>query len=123
MDCSYKPGIYVLSASYGRSCRYFRPTLPLVNSFEEGNATGTVANSCDGKAECNFPVDVTVLGDPASGCAKDFSLKYLCRPDKVAHTLNVPAEANGKTISLACPETPESKFDAPRERQPLANHE
>jgi len=106
LDCPPKVGIgiFVVRASYGESCRHFRPTPPMVNSYREGNATYAAGEACDGKMDCRFTVSSSILGDPANGCGKDFSLEYRCRPGKSIKTLKLPAEANNEVAALDCRE-------------------
>ena len=96
-------GIQVLDADYGGNCRTFRPPLPSANSFAPDNATSAVAQKCDGKAHCFFRVDVAELGDPANGCSKDFSVRYVCRPEDEPLVKRIDAEAHGKAVELDCP--------------------
>jgi hypothetical protein len=96
-------GIQVLDADYGGNCRTFRPPPPHANSFAPDNATSAVAQKCDGKSHCFFGVDVTELGDPANGCSKDFSVRYVCRPDYKPLVKRIDAEAHGKAVELDCP--------------------
>jgi hypothetical protein len=113
LDCPHSVGIgiSVIQASYGESCRHFRPAPPWTNSYVEGNATSAAGEVCDGKAYCQFTVSAGTLGDPANGCQKDFSLEYRCRPDKSIKTIRLPAEADNKVVSLNCPE-PDAKAES-----------
>lgn len=85
----------VVEATYGSSCR---------SEFEitPGNVTGNVAGVCNGKGRCDFAVDVDFLGDPANGCAKDFAVSWRCGPGSQIRAAVLPAEANGRTLSLSC---------------------
>ena len=56
-------GIRVLGATYGANC-----------GAKRGNVTSSLGRACDGKDNCHYVVDVTKLGDPAGGCAKDFHI-------------------------------------------------
>ncbi len=51
-------GIDVTEATYGRSCRQFRPQPPARNTFSEGNATRVVRGTCSGKTRCAFTVRI-----------------------------------------------------------------
>jgi hypothetical protein len=104
LDC--KPGIHVLQASYGRSCRDFQPPPPKVNLFIEGNLTDVATLDCNGKTHCDFAAELETIDDPASGCDKDLSLKYACLPGGAPKTIRIEAPANGKPITLDCPATP-----------------
>ena len=103
--------IDVTAATYGGSCRDFTPEPPFSNTFRVGNATQFVRQRCLGKAKCDILVDVGTLGDPANGCGKDFSVQYRCREGGLPVTIEVPPEADGKTIVLDCSNTPASQGD------------
>ncbi len=86
--------IEVLSASYGENCR----------GRNSNNAIGSVAKQCDGKAQCTYRVDLQVLGDPASGCTKDFSVRYRCHRNGDERVTRTPfgVEAAGRDVTLIC---------------------
>jgi hypothetical protein len=85
-------GIHVVAATYGGNC-----AAPL------GNASDDVAYVCNGTSECTFVVDVNKLGDPASGCAKDFVVGYQCFPSRQRFDGRIPPEAGlGKQLTLSC---------------------
>lgn len=85
-------GVRVLSATYGANCH-----------AQAGNATRAIGKSCGGKENCDYIVDVNILGDPASGCAKNFSVDYQCAPDDKRFTKSLPAEAGLKSLlHLSC---------------------
>lgn len=96
-------GIVILQANYGANCASFvPPPPPQANNYVAGNATVFVDRMCRGTNSCAVPVDVALLGDPASGCAKDFTVSYLCRQGGEMKTAHLDAEANGKTLRIAC---------------------
>jgi hypothetical protein len=85
------PGIRVLSATYGENC-----------GATVGNSTYDVINDCSGQMSCNYVVDYTHLGDPAPGCAKQFTLKFRCGNGGV-RSLTLAAEAGlGSVAPLSC---------------------
>jgi peptidoglycan/LPS O-acetylase OafA/YrhL len=85
--------IAILSATYGQNC-----------GVRRGNATADVQASCKGKSSCGYVVDVTRLGDPANGCAKNFAVTYRCSGSPDALTREAPAEAGfGTSLELSCP--------------------
>jgi hypothetical protein len=92
----------VIEASYGLSCRGYATKPPAINAASEGNVTGLVHRACLNQASCRVHVDVGWFGDPASGCAKDFSVLYRCRHGGVPKAARVPAEAHGHSVSLDC---------------------
>ncbi|WP_322514153.1 hypothetical protein SR870_13940 [Rhodopseudomonas palustris] len=83
--------IRVISATYGASCR-----------VAPGNATRQVAAACNGRRSCNYKVSYKVLGDPAYGCKKDFSVAYSCGR-KGQFKRGARGEAgNGTVVPLVC---------------------
>jgi hypothetical protein len=94
--------IDIAEATYGQSCAAFTPRGPIFNTVYPGNATETARQACSGKADCDFRVDVAKMGDPASGCAKDFAIAYRCRRGDPPTTVTLPAEANGRSVRLSC---------------------
>ena len=85
-------GISISSATYGKNC-----------GAPAGNSTKHLRTACDGKDTCPYNVDVSVLGDPAAGCSKDFSVAYICLPSKKSRELALPGEAGFGTIAaLSC---------------------
>jgi hypothetical protein len=98
------PGtIDIAASSYGGSCRDFRPERPAKNTFRDGNATAAVIRTCTGKLHCQFDVETAMLGDPAPGCDKDFTVAYRCGPeDSASKVVNVGGEADGATVVLDC---------------------
>ena len=96
------PPIDVIAATYGSNCRNFRPKPPFSNTFRNGNATQVIRGLCFHQTKCDVLLDVATLGDPANGCGKDFSVEYRCGGRGPPVTIEVPAEADGKTIVLDC---------------------
>jgi hypothetical protein len=84
-------GVTVLSAWYGQGC-----------GAAHGNVTAHVKSRCDGKAPCSYLVDANVIGDAAPGCAKNLVVLYACPGQSAVRLAQVPAEAHGKTLTLAC---------------------
>ena len=86
-------GLFIQTATYGASC-----------GVEPGNAAVSVRQACDGKAECDYEVDVNRLHDPAPRCGKDFSVEYMCAPEPKQLRKELPAEAGlGSHLRLTCP--------------------
>ena len=84
--------IEVLSGTYGANC-----------GQGEGNRTNHLAAACNGKGKCDYKVDVTVLGDPAGGCAKNYIAKWRCGRDPKVRTFEVAPEAGHLRIAaLSC---------------------
>jgi|GEM_PF-1878890 len=85
--------IKIIAATYGRNC-----------GAPYGNVTKHLAEVCEGKATCEYIIDVRVLGDPAGGCAKDYFAEWQCGRDPERGTMSVSAEAGvGTRIVLRCP--------------------
>ena len=86
------------SAVYGSNCAKGAPDVA-----DKGGAV------CNGKADCNYPISHSTLGDPGPGCAKDFAATYRCvsvaegETQRPTHSANLPAEASGNSVSLSCP--------------------
>jgi hypothetical protein len=85
-------GLRIRTATYGGNC-----------GAPSGNVTRDVAQSCSGRPDCNYVVDVDHLGDPARGCGKDFLVEYSCAPDEAVQQKGLPAEAGLKSsLQLDC---------------------
>ncbi len=84
--------IVVVAGTYGRVCNV--PT---------GNRTESLARACNGRLECNYKIDMNLLGDPARGCQKDYMAQWRCGDDPRTYQAAVPAEAGvGLIITLTC---------------------
>lgn len=84
--------VNVLTAWYGQTC-----------GAAHGNVTAHVKSRCDGRAFCQYVIDAGTLGDPAPGCAKNFVVLYACQGHTDVRLSQLPAEAHGRAIVLACP--------------------
>jgi len=85
--------IRVIAATYGKNC-----------GAPHGNATPHLAETCNGRAVCEYVVDHQVLGDPAPGCAKGYLAEWQCGRDPERHTRIIRPEAGGGTrIIMRCP--------------------
>jgi hypothetical protein len=49
-----------------------------------------------------FRFEKQKIGEPAAGCPKDLSVAYRCGQGGPPRTVALPAEADGKTVSLDC---------------------
>lgn len=89
---SSSPGlISVQAATYGHNC-----------GAKLNNVIGHAQQTCDGKAACDYKVDFTVIGDPASGCPKNYSVTWNCG-SAPGGTLSAPPEAGyGAVLNLRC---------------------
>jgi hypothetical protein len=96
--------ITIVEATYGMSCVDFAVAPPRENRVRPGNATRSVAAACNRRGSlCMYGVDVAQLSDPADGCAKDFQVTWRCGAEGSLREAKLPAEANGKTVGIACP--------------------
>ena len=84
--------ILVSQATYGGNC-----------SVAPGNLTGVLAQSCNGRADCEYTVDYKVLGDPARGCRKDFAVEWQCTGNAARHRFSLRGEAGNRGLAkLSC---------------------
>jgi hypothetical protein len=68
----------------------------------QGNVTKFLAAACDGKKTCDYAVQYQAIGDPAPGCAKDFTVQWTCSMGAGGST-GAPAEAGlGSHVALTC---------------------
>jgi hypothetical protein len=81
----------IYTAWYGQTC-----------GAQHGNVTAHVKGRCDGRAQCDYAVDVRAMGDPSPGCAKNFIVLYGCRGQAGARLAQLPAEADGRTLAISC---------------------
>lgn len=87
-------GIKLHDATYGLNCKAAKP-----------DVTAHIASQCDGKANCSYKVDHTVIGDPAFGCRKEYVANYECLHNGQSvkkASAKADAEASGKTVALDC---------------------
>ena len=113
----HRSEVAVLSASYGLNCRAFAVAPPGLNSATLGNVTQKIKDSCDLSAKCDVLVNVDELGDPASGCGKDFAVTYQCTGRGEVKTAYLPGEANGKSVVLECLATAKAAVESSGPRQ------
>jgi hypothetical protein len=84
--------IRVLAGTYGGNC-----------NAPYGNKTSHLATACNGRADCAYKVDYTVIGDPAVGCGKDYVAERRCGGSReVRRTVAGPEAGFGKTVELRC---------------------
>jgi hypothetical protein len=83
--------ITVKAATYGASCKQ-----------GTGNVTKFLQDACNGHDRCDYAVRYQTIGDPAPGCAKDFSVEWSCS-DGTGGSASAPAEAGfGSKVTLQC---------------------
>jgi hypothetical protein len=87
-------GIHVVAGTYGANCK-----------APHGNKTAHLAAACNGRSDCTYKIDYTVIGDPAVGCGKDYVAEWRCGGRQEVHRVGASPEAGyGKTVSLTCPQ-------------------
>lgn len=85
--------IMVTAGTYGRNC-----------GASYGNVTEHLANTCNNKSQCEYTIDYTVIGDPVSGCRKDYTAEWRCGHGSSVHNASASPEAGyQKKITLSCP--------------------
>ncbi len=83
--------INVVAGTYGRNC-----------GAQHGNKTSHLAAQCNGKKDCSYRIDHTVIGDPAYGCGKEYIAEWRCGSGPIRST-KAKAEAGfGSVIKLMC---------------------
>lgn len=83
--------VRVTSATYGASC-----------GVPAGNVSQNVAAICNGRAACDYSVNVRVLSDPAPNCRKNFVVTYYCGREGPFQA-SAPAEAGyGSRVAMRC---------------------
>ena len=94
--CSAPGTIHVIAAIYGGNCG--------VAEDPYGEPSVDLRSTCNGKTNCPYVVDWTVIGDPKRNCAKDYVAKWQCVGAGTKVSPPVPPEAGyKKTITLTCP--------------------
>jgi hypothetical protein len=93
---TYNPlrGIQVTEATYGENC-----------NATSGNITVTVGRTCNGRRDCAFEVNPSVLGlDPAPKCEKDMRIGFVCSPSPERRVVeDGPGVGNNHTIyKISC---------------------
>lgn len=85
-------GIHVLGATYGANC-----------GAAKDNVSSHLAGACEGHRHCTYIILISRIGDPAIGCAKDYSAEYVCNGSSERKTVSAAAEAgNGTRVVLDC---------------------
>ena len=86
-------GIRVEFATYGGNC-----------GVAKGNVTPHIARQCNGKSKCRYTVNHKIIGDPAYGCAKTYTVRYRCGNNPQVFEKSLAAEAGwgDKAVLLEC---------------------
>ena len=84
--------IQVVAGTYGANCRQPR-----------GNRTEHLSSVCNGRDTCEYVVNHQVIGDPASGCAKNYVAEWQCAgTPRILQTGAAPEAGFGSRILLSC---------------------
>ncbi len=81
--------INIVDGIYGASCV----------KIEKSNARESLRRNCNGRASCDYVVNVAIIGDPAPGCSKDFKAEWRCSAQGEVRTLILPPEAGLKSVA------------------------
>jgi hypothetical protein len=96
--------IEVIEATYGLNCKDHEVKPPNENKVSVGNVTKAVKSVCDDKQkQCWFNIDIDEFGDPANGCAKNFSVSWKCEGSAKIHEAGAAPPAENKSVLLSCP--------------------
>jgi hypothetical protein len=95
--------LHITEAIYGKNCQSFVPPPGHANLVKPGNATAAASLVCNNtNVMCPIIVDVVRIGDPASGCDKDFTVSWQCGADQTIHQIHLPAEAAYHVAWVSC---------------------
>ena len=84
--------IIIDTATYGSNC-----------GAPKGNANWHILSRCGKTIICKYRIDVRNLGDPASGCGKDFRVEYRCKNGLVKPPIVIQGESGfGSEAILNC---------------------
>eukprot|EP01084_Bolivina_argentea_P206239 352158_1 len=72
LSCRRGYKIRVLTASYGANCK----------DKNRNNQRSRLRRACNNKRSCKYRVNHRKVGDPARGCAKDYTYQYQCKRSK-----------------------------------------
>jgi hypothetical protein len=96
--------IHVAEATFGMNCNGFKTPTAVIAEITAGNGTAAAKKRCDGaKGKCEFTVADLLLGDPAPGCGKEFSITWRCGAGAALQDFHLSAEAQQKKALLICP--------------------
>lgn len=95
-------GLKIMEASYGLNLIGQPMLRPGILPLCAGNATDTLSSLMNGQNGVLTTVDVTLLGDPAPGLAKELVVfyVYLEDPARKLREVRVSAEAHGQQLSI-----------------------
>jgi hypothetical protein len=95
--------IHITEATFGGNCSDFAPPPGQVNLTKRGNATTVASQSCDNTdVICPVVVDAVRIGDPAPGCAKDFTVSWRCGTEPTIRRAYLRAEAANNIAWVSC---------------------
>jgi hypothetical protein len=95
--------LHIVEATYGKNCQGFVPSREHTNLVKPGNATAVASMFCDNtNVMCPVSANVGLIGDPAFGCDKDFTVSWRCGVDRTIHQIYLPAEAAYQIAWVSC---------------------
>jgi hypothetical protein len=97
--------IHVVEATFGLNCKDYEVKPPNQNKVSIGNFTNAVKEVCGNfPNECRFEiyVDEELVGDPAPGCEKDFSVAWKCGGAEDIYRAYAWPPAENKAVYLSC---------------------
>lgn len=79
------------------------PTIRVTQAkYGPGDVTPFLQSALTNRVEAAYTVDLKKLGETQPDVAKGFSVTYSCGASTLTDTKSVPAEANGKSVSVDC---------------------
>jgi Peptidase of plants and bacteria/Hemopexin/Protein of unknown function (DUF3421) len=93
---SISKGIRVMSGTYGGNCEGY------LNGNGTTDKTWHLKQACDGKDVCEYRVEWRAIGDPATGCAKDYVAVWQCPNGGSGTTRAEPEAGLGSKLVLSC---------------------
>lgn len=90
-EVSQRGTINVVAGTYGENCGATR-----------GNKTSHLAAQCNGKKQCNYTINYTVIGDPAVGCGKEYIAEWRCGSGEIRSTKAAAEAGFGSVVTLSC---------------------
>jgi hypothetical protein len=95
--------LHIVEATYGKNCQGFVPPRGHSNLVKPGNATAVASMFCDNtNVMCPVSANVGLIGDPAFGCDKDFTVSWRCGVDPTIQQIYLPAEAAYQIAWVSC---------------------
>eukprot|EP00754_Rhynchopus_humris_P023956 Rhum_TRINITY_DN14852_c6_g1::Rhum_TRINITY_DN14852_c6_g1_i1::g.123393::m.123393 len=101
-------GLRVMSAFYGYNCDLQVPLERREVPKAAAEVLRVVKAWCDGKDRCTRRVNVTAAAQPTvNGCGRELYVSWMCPgdvPGQPLHEVTLAGEANGRELTLECPQ-------------------